>query len=587
MQQKDCLKSAYAGWHGRALSALLIVGVFALGFSCSEDQSDKIVLSFSSPAEGAHERARVLVQVKVTGSSTDTVELWQAQEKIADLKAPFKFMWDISQEPEGSTTLEARTVVDSATVRSEPLTVVIDRTAPSISAAVPSIDKPSDWLWSPVNYHASERLHSGFIRVSDLTITDGKGAPMDHSLTLVGNGATLLQRQYAPSYDVSMPFTFELKGFYDLAGNEGAPYKRTLTFPMWFETSLPADNDSNTQYLANGEEPPWSAVLHRQMPVVAWSSERPNSPHKTHVVQWEQGQWVALGGPFIENAKHPQLAVYRNEVWLGWLDGDTPDFAKRAHVAAFDKGNWHETPALPMSEGYRGFRNLTLGVVRGTLYAAWEAHSDTHLTDLRVFIAHWDGARWVLSAILNTSDLQVTGAYIRPKFFTYHKAGTSLLLNACDSNSKGKLSLFEVINGEWSSTGAAYTADHCFDVASASIWTRGGTYVLSFAGEKGVLLHMDGTGGRVVETPGIALTPQSWLSRNRENNVVLAIHPGTLPGSIMLYESEGSSPWTPYADLAPNVYKASMPMMSDEGHLGVVTLSDNDGVQFALHLLNR
>src|ERR1017187_3346317 len=112
-------------------------------------------LQITSPIDGTYIKGTLTVTVTATGGKAPaTVSLLvdAATNPIATATAPspYSLSWDTSAVAEGAHTIVAKAIVAGQTITSAPITVNVDRTAPSVVATTPTTGATNIVLRAPI-----------------------------------------------------------------------------------------------------------------------------------------------------------------------------------------------------------------------------------------------------------------------------------------------------------------------------------------------------------------------------------------------------------------------------------------------------
>ena len=138
-------------------------------------------IAISSPSGTAYTNATVNIQVAATGS-VDTVILLDGTAQIASISSPFSFDWSTTGLPEGDHVIVAR----SGSLKSAPVTIVVDRTAPTIIGRNPAPGADQVSSSDPIVVTFSEPILATSVDAVSLTVDDDLGNPIG-ATTAVGH----------------------------------------------------------------------------------------------------------------------------------------------------------------------------------------------------------------------------------------------------------------------------------------------------------------------------------------------------------------------------------------------------------------
>jgi hypothetical protein len=195
------------------------------------------VATITSPSSTFYARGTVNVQLLLTGPSPDSVELLVDGKVLAQLPAgTLQYSWDTSSVPEGSHMLVARTSLHGMTYDSPAVTVVVDRTAPTVASRAPAPTATNVEMLAPVTVTFSEPIMQSTITDGSVAIQAGS-TQLVKTLSLSSDGMTLTitptwTALTAATTTVTVTVTTQLT---DLAGNAlSVPAGAwTWTVPFW------------------------------------------------------------------------------------------------------------------------------------------------------------------------------------------------------------------------------------------------------------------------------------------------------------------------------------------------------------------
>lgn len=297
------------------------------------------------PGNPTHARGDVSIQVETSETQPDKVELFAGEVLVAELHAPYSYLWDTTSFAEGTYSLVARVSKGDRTAMSEGWLLAIDRTAPGVVSRAPEPEAPLVPSGEPIRVEFSEALRPDTLN-DDSVILHIDGANASRSLALSADGKLLT---LTPTAAIALPSTVSVtltSGIKDRAGNglEATPISWKWQVPAW----LPVGSVANCP--AADLTGAVLSIHPRTGPVLAALAVNGPEDYGPAVCRWTGSSWVQLGG---------FLGVNRN-------DAESQDYFQFLG------------PALQVDEN-------------GALIVAWsESSGSSQLTYLR----RWSTDRW-------------------------------------------------------------------------------------------------------------------------------------------------------------------------------------------------
>ncbi|RKH14170.1 hypothetical protein D7V97_03800 [Corallococcus sp. CA053C] len=368
-----------------------------------------LVVNWVVPTPGkAYTNGPLLLQFTVGGGSAEAVEILKDASVLAKPSgAPYSFTWDTTQEAEGTYQVSIRATRGGATFLSTPRTIIVDRTAPTVSSFLPARNAAAVGVHEPIQVTFSEPMNSLSVTDEIVRLTTSAGAPISKAVSLSVDGKTLtvapLNPLAAPD-TVSVDLTTAVGIITDLAGNSvGAAPTWTFAVPTW----IPLGGALSA---LDGRTSAENVVLkmdRNNQPVVAWT-ESDGTTKNVYVARWTGTAWSTLGGalsgmsPVGTDATRPTLLIDNaNRPVVAWQelsgDGEVRDIFSRRWIGP----SWEALPAIsvPQSGGYEylGKPVLTLdetGALR--LYANFQ---DEGFGEIRAYQLAAGNQSWTASAL--------------------------------------------------------------------------------------------------------------------------------------------------------------------------------------------
>ncbi|MBN9680943.1 MULTISPECIES: Ig-like domain-containing protein [unclassified Corallococcus] len=358
-------------------------------------EQEPIGIQWMSPVEGARVGSTARLQVQLTGSAPDRVELLVDGATVANLEAPFVLDWETQSISEGPHAFVIRALREEQEFLSAPRQLVVDRTKPRMVTRVPVNGAPEVSVLAPIEATFSEPLDPTTANGQSIQLMTETGR-LEATVILSEDGTTLTLRPASP-LPVNQQVRVVMAGtVVDLAGNQLDALSQDWAW------SVPA-------YLQWGE-PQFAGKLEESyvgetslrvgmdaLPIVAWTQ---NS--SVHVKRWRGEGWEYLGGPLNGGANNSAWgnALQINSdgsPMVAWLEYATGLGQSQVHVRRWNGTAWasmgtYMTTSLTQSAiPWMGFtsRAQQLPVV------AWH---EENASQAQVVFRQWDGSNWVAKA---------------------------------------------------------------------------------------------------------------------------------------------------------------------------------------------
>lgn len=393
---------------------------------------------------------RVTFVARLEGGTPTSVILHDDEGEIGTLTAPYHHTVDCAALREGRYSFVAVAWDVDRSSSSEPVSLVVDRTAPRADAwrkkpGLPSADKP-------VEIAFSEPLDPSSVQ-DPATLRDSHGDEIPYQASLSTDGKVLRLVPTRPLDPLSWVSVFlYAPSLTDLAGNRATASVPSI-MEFWPFASLgPPLNDEPVDELTFVLDP-----RGKGRPVAAFLDYRTDIQDRVlGVARWSGSAWEHLPPPRTEAER--AFTLYSDsgfqlqvgptgEPVLAWCQ--LGDSTAQVLVKRFDGTSWHALGA-PYDAG-----NTHCGYIRMTLDSSGNpviVH-DLRWYDLRV--ARWDGAAWVdLGAPINANATPKTIAF-NPAIAVDASGKVVLAWSEVpEGGSHYRLFIQEYEQGVWSSLGA-------------------------------------------------------------------------------------------------------------------------------------
>lgn len=336
---------------------------------------------YLSPSTTTYANSTLTLQVSVVGGTPDSVQLLKNDLPFAPLSSTLKYDWNTSSEAEGSYTLKARAVQGDKSFDSSELTVVVDRTKPTvdISSRQPVPGATNISVRAPISVSFSEPLKASSLSDGAASLLNASQS-VSKTLALSDDGLTLT---ITPTGQLVSPDTVEItfgNSLTDLAGNalasEGSSWRWEL--PKYFEygTSLLDTGTAGLQIDSKGQP----VVI-----LITYGGENT----KTSVKRWTPDGWHPLG---------PEVVLGRT-IFLSSLVLDADDIPYlvwrengRVYIKKWNGSSWEILGGALNINQSESVNSAKLVMGRNQkLYVVWgEAQS--------IYIKQWTGSSWINAA---------------------------------------------------------------------------------------------------------------------------------------------------------------------------------------------
>jgi len=205
----------------------------AQGLDC-ESEICPVMITISEPGPMTYTNGDLPIRITVTPANHGPAEiqLYKDGALLAPVTSPFKYTWKTAQEREATYQVKASASINGRTVMSQPITVVVDRTAPTMETR-PMPGGSNVALSDPIQVTFSEAVDPATVPDTAITLKDSGGVSLGATSTLSADGMTLTVTGWnRPSPGT---ITESLSGtIADRAGNAlVVPGPWSWTAPLW------------------------------------------------------------------------------------------------------------------------------------------------------------------------------------------------------------------------------------------------------------------------------------------------------------------------------------------------------------------
>ncbi len=197
-------------------------------------------LRIASPASNVSTNGTVAITIDVdSGTAPATIQLMVDGTALTTLSAPapYHYAWDTTGVADGQHTLLAQAQVDGQLIASPPVTVIVDRTAPTIASTVPATGAVNVVLRATMTVTFSEPIAASSFTSSSVALQAG-GAVIATTATLADDGLSAVVT-IGDFSSFALPATFSATlapTITDLGGNAiKAPAAWSWNVPDWIK----------------------------------------------------------------------------------------------------------------------------------------------------------------------------------------------------------------------------------------------------------------------------------------------------------------------------------------------------------------
>jgi hypothetical protein len=226
----------------RGVAVVACCAAAAVYSACSRGSDPAAPFAISIEAPAFTRGPAVPVRVNAP-ADVERVDLGLDGVVIGELLPPYEYTWRTDAVPEGAYAFEARALRGGAQALSPPVTVVLDRTPPTVARIFPAPGADA-WVRTPVEITFSEPIAPASVSVDVLAISGPGAGPGFYPRVLSPDGLRLSTRV---SIGANPPTSLDLAllpGLTDLAGNALVlPAPWALTHPEWISVPLAGGPD--------------------------------------------------------------------------------------------------------------------------------------------------------------------------------------------------------------------------------------------------------------------------------------------------------------------------------------------------------
>jgi hypothetical protein len=344
----------------------------------------------TQPVQTVHTRETVSLVVSVQGGVPDTVEVLEGTRVLATLTAPYTYTWDTRLEAEGTYAVSARATLGGRSFGSPAVTVVVDRTAPTVVSRSPA-PGASGVVLRGLSIEAvfSEPLRASTVAAGSVEVTAAQ-QPVAVTPSLSADGRTL---RLLLGEKPALPATLGVKlgsGLTDLAGNPvAAAGAWSFSLPEWLAMPSPQSAPGLTQ-----RPFPSLALDENGRPIMAWTESINGAAGDVRVRRWNGMAWEDMGGalsglPGSTRTEMTALAADRSgEVVVSWAERvDNADHFN-IYVRRWTGMTWEPLEGGLVANAKLGQPHVVIDEGGGlyVAYGQWDIGS--------VYVYKWSGTVW-------------------------------------------------------------------------------------------------------------------------------------------------------------------------------------------------
>ena len=378
------------------------------------------LLTITNPASPSYTNGTVVIEVDLSVTTATRVQLLKNGTELKVLSGPpYAFTWDTTSDEEGTYQIVAQVVLDGQIVMTEPLTVIVDRTPPTIASSVPASGATNVSLTDPIRVVFSEALALASVTSSAVRLAFGSAA-VNATASLTADGKTIgvaiadrssLVLPGAMTETVASTIT-------DLAGNPFAGATWNASVPVWvdmgtLEGAFPQMvlGAAGEPIVVTGNGP---LKIARHLSGTSWDTSVPSpeasgSAHSANTFGIAAAQNGDLFVMWIQSSS-VQVARWTGAVWdRTWpspaaVKSINPAIAVRAdgrpviYWEADPQGNsyfYQSSVAAWNGTGWSSFTGLPMGPCNSVPCRLILDKSDLPAVEVNSSLFRWSGSAWV------------------------------------------------------------------------------------------------------------------------------------------------------------------------------------------------
>jgi hypothetical protein len=566
------------------IAALVSVGAMAVegcgtkpnpdaeGLVC-ESEICRVKLEISAPGPMTYTNTDLKIRVSVTPPNHGPVEIQLLKDGalLAPVPPPFEYTWRTTQEREATFQIQASASINGQTITSQTITVVVDRTAPTMQSQPPG-GASNVALSDPIQVTFSEPVDPATVPSAAITLKDSGGVSLAADSTLSADGRTLSVTDWNRA-------TFTLPGtitesiaatIADRAGNAiVAPAPWTWTAPLWVK--LPSLLGTWPSLALDGAG----------QPSISFMKPDPSNPGSgvgpVAVACYKVGStWdLALGAPTTSFAVSEVRVDPAGTPVVAWAEQN------QVRVARLSGATWQDlggSAAAGLSASQKGVSSMALDASGNPTVGIWDYVSP--MGPPSGYVARWSGSAWQLLTAASMPFITSSGGPLikidsagQPAVWSsgnlQRLVGANWLTIDTSMPNTGAYATFDldaqdrpVLAFQTSSGGTIYLDVRVFD---ANVWRAFSPPVFNAAGgfsEVQVAMRPDGYpvivwkvgGGAAPDLHVARHTGQGWISELGTINAV----GGSAPGRVRMALDPLGAPVIAFEEYDPSTTTTSV-----------------------------
>jgi Bacterial Ig-like domain/Bacterial Ig domain len=396
----------------RRLQFFILFGIVACNLvACNTAPSNPtpnpnaLTVIISSPTGTAYTNGTLNLQIVVSNGTPESVELLKGEEiLVSNLAAPYTYAWNTSSEAEGSYTLKARAKRGTEVFESEKaVTVIVDRTAPTISERTPAPGADNILYSAPITIKFSEPMLASTVTSANLQLV-ANSLPVPLTPSLAADGLTLtLQAAEGGLTEFDTQSELTLSKLTDKAGNELSSSSWAWKLPSWLTVGGVRVNDLEDSHRVFSDRDGLELdTSDHPVVVVNEIAESAGDKGLIYVKQWTGTQWQRLGENLIEGngsgeTFHALALDSSGNPTVAF--NDATDGLSKVRVVRWDGSAWGavgpgslnqnpERTAFPTS--------LSIDTSGNPVLAFIEYTNQVSPVKIQLYVKRWTGSSWEL-----------------------------------------------------------------------------------------------------------------------------------------------------------------------------------------------
>jgi hypothetical protein len=356
-------------------------------------------ISITSPTGTIYVKSTVTFTLRFEGSTPATVDFVSdaSTTPLATVGAPYTFTWDTTQVPEGPHQVIARATFGSAVVSSAPVTVIVDRTPPTLVTRTPLPNATNVDLTLPSVVTFSEPLLAATVTATTVQLSTGSTV-VSSKMVLSADGKTITS-SVTNRQAFALPATVQQtlsNGITDLAGNQLATTAWTWMAPLWISYGSVNGGSPDLAFDSKGGLLLTTTV---ERGAIGSGDYQVTVARHTGGTSWDTSFGTPQGpeGSTYVGGPSAILAATDDNPIVAWSQFDSSSPAD-IHVAKWTGSAWNQTFATLSAEQGNGTGatrpRLAPAAAAGQFFVAWVENSQTYVSS--VYAARWTGTSWDL-----------------------------------------------------------------------------------------------------------------------------------------------------------------------------------------------